>query len=115
MVWASACEVGCAITECSGLQDDYNSYYNNYYSYHNHNSPVYLLVCVYAGDYPENVDHLFYHQHPYKAGPPCSDCPPLYPLCNPNPYFIHGDSAAASQLELGIATGGIGGLCCKNT
>ena len=114
MVWARACEVGCAITECSGLQEDYNRYYRNYY---NHNDPhegsVFLLVCVYGGAYPDSVEDLLYSHHPYRAGPPCRDCPRRYPLCDPNPFFIHGDTAIASQ-DLPVQFGGIGGLCCKH-
>ena len=54
-----------------------------------------------------------YFKHPYRAGPPCHDCPPLYPLCQPNPFIspeVHGDNEAQGDSTILYS-----GLCCKRT
>ena len=100
--WSKGCEIGCAIAECSGLDDDLNSYYKRYYGLdEDYDGAVMNMVCVYGGGYPENEDDLFYSVRPYMQGPPCDDCPRLYPLCDPHPLFNPE------------ATNTIGGLCCK--
>ena len=84
MVWSKACEVGCAMVECSGLQEHFDRFYNPHrYNLHNYEAPLYLLVCVYGAGYPEDDEDMFYIHHPYRAGQPCSNCPPQYPLCLP--------------------------------
>ena len=73
----------------------------------------YLLVCIYGAGYPENAEDMFYFKHPYRTGPPCRDCPPLYPLCQPNPFVgpeIHEVHAAQENTTTII----FGGLCCKH-
>ena len=114
MVWSKACEVGCAIAECSGLQRHFQRFYGRGHP-SDYDGPLYLLVCIYGAGYPENTEDMFYFKHPYRAGPPCRDCPPLYPLCQPNPFVspeVHGDNEFEVQ---GDSTTLFGGLCCKLT
>ena len=112
MVWSKACEVGCAIAECSGLQEHFNRFYGRgrHSDYH---GPLYLLVCIYGAGYPENMEDMFYFKHPYRAGTPCSECPPRYPLCDSNPFVgpeVHYEVQAA-ETDTAI----FGGLCCNET
>ena len=113
MVWSKACEVGCAIAECSGLYEHYNRFYGNYYNHNDYyEGPLYLLVCIYGARYPEDDEDMFYIHHPYRAGQPCHDCPRQYPLCDPNPFVpdyhdTQGTQDASNSL--------FGGLCCKNS
>ena len=111
MVWSKACEVGCAIAQCEGLQDNFNRFYGRGLP-SGYDGPLYLLVCIYGAGYPENMEDMFYVKHPYRAGSPCSECPPLYPLCQPNPYV--GPEIHEVQAAQDVATTTIfGGLCCK--
>ena len=109
MVWSKACEVGCAIAKCSGLAGPFKRFYGESH----YDGPLYLLVCVYGAGYPENTENMFYFKHPYRAGPPCRDCPPLYPLCQPNP-FVSSEGHGNDELQVhGDSTTIYGGLCCK--
>ena len=55
MVWSKACEVGCAIAECSGLHEHYNRFYGHYYNHNDYyEGPLYLLVGIYGASYPED-------------------------------------------------------------
>ena len=112
MVWSKACEVGCAIAECSGLQEHFNTFYGQG-RHSDYDGPLYLLVCIYGAGYPENMEDMFYFKHPYRAGPPCDECPPLYPLCQPNP-FISPDVHAVHAAQENATTAIFGGLCCKH-
>ena len=98
-MWASTCEVGCAIAHCPYLlQDEHFSYYYEYANPGREYIP-FLVVCNY-GPGPSGYQH-----RPYTQGKPCTRCPDDYPLCDipPSPYHAAGEQD----------NNRIPGLCCK--
>ena len=71
MVWASSSRLGCAINTCSSINVWGNTWQQAVY-----------LVCNYA------IKGNWIGEAPYKAGKPCSACPPSYQgNCNSNMCF----------------------------
>ena len=123
MVWALACEVGCALSVCRPEQiyDDLNE-----------GDPrpgadgqggqildrLFMLVCVYGAGFPGDDDLANYR--PFRAGEPCSECPrDRFPLC-----LNESSASPANPLQAVDLTFGAGGeepvthaqlpnLCCK--
>ena len=121
MVWADACEVGCAIVSCPSLSDLY--YYHFLYDPFSddgdstHPATAYMMVCVYGPGYPSDI----YNQPPYTRGTPCSECPDQFSECEESSY--HNSPPQYRQYvedHLQLATGAgledtlLGGLCCKH-
>ncbi|KAG9344634.1 hypothetical protein JZ751_010319 [Albula glossodonta] len=94
LVWYRSNEIGCGVAYCP------NSQYQYFY------------VCQYCP--PGNYQYA----HPYKAGPPCGDCPNAcdHKLCtNPCPYIDKYSNCASLKSQYGCS-GDIGSWCpasCK--
>ena len=133
MVWARACEVGCALSVChpEEIYDDLDEGDPDPKpeSANGQGSQIidrlFMLVCVYGAGFPGDADLGNYY--PYWAGEPCSECPrDRFPLC-----FNETSAALGSPPEpMDLLTFGVGEepvnppvyppwqlpfLCCKNT
>ena len=116
MVWAGACEVGCAIVECPSLSDLYYYHYiYNPFSEEEYPETAYLMVCVYGPGYPTEI----YNNRPYTPGEPCSECPDQYSECDDDhyqrsqPQYYNDIIWPVTGAGLGIDDTQPGGLCCK--
>ena len=114
MVWADACEVGCAIVNCPSLSNlyYYHFLYNPFSDDYTNPATAYVMVCVYGPGYPSDI----YNQPPYIHGPPCTQCPDQFLECEESTY--HNSPPQYVQNYLLQATGAglegaLGGLCCK--
>ena len=115
MVWAEACEVGCAIVNCPNLSDLY--YYHFYYDpFSDKIVPytAYSIVCVYGPGFPKYI----YHNPPYITGEPCTQCSEQSSECEDS-ASMHYNSPPQYQrymrYDVTGAGAGIdeGGLCCE--
>jgi hypothetical protein len=108
MVWARACEVGCALSVCrpEEIYDDLDEgdprpEGANGQGSHN----LFMLVCVYGAGFPGDADLGSYY--PYWAGQPCSECPrDRFPLCFNESLAISDSSPQALDLTLAMGAGG---------
>ena len=114
MVWADACEVGCAIVNCPSLSDLY--YYHFLYDpFSDEVTPgtAYVMVCVYGPGYPSDI----YNRPPYISGAPCSSCPDQFSQCEESTYHSSPPQYARDYLPAAIGAGledaALGGLCCE--
>ena len=120
MVWAKACEVGCAVARCPNLLSYYNQYWSHYAADRGSEDDgnLYYLVCYYGGPgYPEVPSNIIYRRPPYHRGRSCSYCPDEYPLCY-SPYYYQPPNDNETDTDLAVGTGvdagnTIGGLCCE--
>ena len=83
MVWARACEIGCALSVCRP-EEIYNDLDEGDPRPEGANGQgidrLFMLVCVYGAGFPGDADLGSYY--PYWAGEPCSECPrDRFPLC----------------------------------
>ena len=113
MVWARACEVGCALSVCRPEE-----IYDPQIEVPNGQGGgtldfLFMLVCVYGAGFPG--DATLDNYRPYRAGQPCSECPEdRFPLC-----LDEAASPASQQLTFGAGGPGpvphvqLPFLCCK--
>ena len=83
MVYATACEVGCALAECPYLPPKDVAYFQSFAMDKNgldvENPDTFLVVCNYGPGLSENN---IYKLRPYYQGRPCSRCPEEYSSCD---------------------------------
>ena len=121
MVWARACEVGCALSVCrpEEIYDDLNEGDPRPEGANGQGSQIldrlFMLVCVYGAGFPGDADLSSYD--PYQAGEPCSECPEdRFPLCLDD---IPSPGSPAATMDLAFGAGGapthaqLPFLCCK--
>ena len=121
MVWAEACEVGCAIVNCPSLSDlyYYHFLYNPFSDDDNGANPAtaYVMVCVYGPSFPSDI----YNRPPYVHGTACSQCPNQFSECEENSYYPPRQYVLQHYLQYrhqqatgaGLEDVNLGGLCCK--
>ena len=102
MVWARACEIGCAIALCpddvgpSGKSGPYSQ----------------LLVCAYGPRFPMTLENS---RPPYQAGRgrnarSCQHCRNGFRVCDTIDEPDYGKASAPPGIK---AMGDVGNLCCK--
>ena len=121
MVWARACEVGCAVSVCrpediyAGYKGDAKSDADPRGNGNDGNDFLYMLVCVYGAGFPDDLDIL--DRRPYLRGESCTRCPDRFSNCisssqKPSPprnrTFGAGDEINGKGEEY------IYNLCCKS-